>query len=173
MINSFRAEFSRYRSIGDRALAQASDDALNRVPMTDGNSLGMLVRHISGNLKSRFTDFLTTDGEKAWRNRDGEFEERPYSRSDVDEMWTGGFDILEETLRTLTDNDMQAIVVIRGEEWTVHGALARAVAHLSYHVGQMVLLARIEADEDWEWISIAKNKSGDYNANPDSERGFK
>jgi Protein of unknown function (DUF1572) len=123
MIDSFTAEFARYRQIGEKCLAQISDKALNRVPMTDGNSAGMLVRHISSNLKSRFTDFLTTDGEKEWRNRDSEFEERSYTRDEVNTMWNEGFDVLENTLADLSDNYLQDIVVIRSEEWSVHAAL--------------------------------------------------
>ena len=172
MIDHFRSEFARYRTIGEKALSQLPDVALNKVPVTDGNSAAMLVRHISGNLASRFTDFLTTDGEKPWRNREGEFEERAYTREEVDRMWGDGFGVLESTLEGLSDSDLNVAVRIRGQEWTVHAALARSLAHLSYHIGQLVLLARLDAGTGWDWITIPKNASDAYNQRPDLDRGF-
>ena len=171
MLESFISEFRRYRVIAEKTLAQVPDEALNHVPVPDGNSLGMLVRHVSGNLISRFTNFLTEDGEKPWRNREEEFEERTYSRREVEEMWRQAWDLLEQTLQELTSADLNRSVRIRGEELTVHDALTRSVAHLSYHVGQMVLLGRIEQKQAWEWISIPKGESERYNQNPTRERG--
>ena len=159
LTKDFLDEFARYRAIGQKALAQISDDSLNRIPCKDGNSVAMVVRHISGNLKSRFTDFLHSDGDKPWRQRDSEFEERIYSRSDVDTMWAAGWDVLEKELATLTDADLESKVTIRGIPLTVHEALCRASAHIAYHVGQVVLLARMHAQADWRWISLPKAKS--------------
>lgn len=172
MVSSYRTEFDRYRTIAEKALGQVSDDDLNCVPVDDGNSMAMLVRHLSGNLTSRFTDFLTSDGEKPWRNRDAEFEERAYTRSDVNSMWESAWAILNGALDELTDQDLSRTVLIRGNEWTVDAALARSVSHLAYHVGQMVLLARIARQRNWDWISIPKGHSNDYNRDPDRERGF-
>jgi len=113
MLEPLVNEFARYRVIAEKALAQVPDDALNLIPAADSNSMAMLVRHLSGNLVSRFTDFLTSDGEKPWRNRDAEFEERPYSRSEVDRMWQRGWGVLEQTLSELSDADLPSPVRIR------------------------------------------------------------
>ena len=156
IVAAFNAEFSRYKIIGEKAIAQVSDDALNRIGAPDGNSIAMLVRHLSGNFYSRFTDFLTSDGEKPWRERDREFLERPYSRAEVEAMWTGGWRTLFDAVGTLTDDDLNRTVTIRGQQLTVLEALVRALAHGSYHVGQIVILARMLAHGQWEWISIPK-----------------
>jgi len=170
MLNDFVDEYARYRNIGERALAQLPDSALDVVSAPDGNSVAMLVRHMSGNLASRFTDFLTTDGEKPWRLRDAEFAARTYTRAEVDALWRDGWAVLEGTLKTLTDADLAATVHIRAQPLTVHAALARSLAHMAYHVGQLVLLARMHAAEPWRWISIPKGASDAYNARPDMEK---
>ena len=167
MLEPLVNEFRRYRVIAEKALAQVPDGALNQVPVADGNSMAMLVRHLSGNLVSRFTDFLGSDGEKPWRNRDAEFEERFYSRSEVDQMWQQGWSVLEQTMSELSDADLLREVRIRGLELTVQAALVRSVAHVAYHVGQIVLLARITKEENWEWISIPRGQSAHYNKKPD------
>lgn len=171
MIQDFIDEYRRYRVIGERALEQFSESALNQVMAPEGNSAAMLVRHVSGNLTSRFTDFLTTDGEKAWRDRDEEFADRAYSRAEVDEMWKAGWAVLEQALGSLTESDLSRQVSIRGQALSVHAALCRSATHASYHVGQLVLLARQAADAPWRWISIPKGKSQEYNAAPHREKG--
>jgi hypothetical protein len=170
MIESFRDEFQRYRRIGEKALAQIPDDALNRVLFTDANSAAMLVRHLGGNLTSRFTDFLTSDGEKPWRDRDAEFETREYGRDEVERRWAAGWSVLEAELAKLSDADLSREVRLRGQPLTVHEALARSLAHTAYHVGQIVLLARLLAESEWEWISIPKGQSAAYNAAPTKEK---
>ena len=170
MLDDFRAEFLRYRRTGERALAQLPDAALDRVPAPEGNSPAMLVRHMSGNLASRFTDFLTSDGEKPWRARDGEFEERPYTRAEMDAMWAEGWAVLERTLEGLTEADLARSVAIRGQPLTVHAALCRSVAHMAMHVGQLVLLARMWAAGPWQSLSIPRGASDAYNAAPTMER---
>lgn len=159
LIEDFRTEFARYRVLGERAIAQVPDSALNVIPAPDGNSIAMIVRHVSGNLVSRFTDFLTTDGEKPNRDRDREFEDRSYSRRDVDQLWTAGWDVLEHSLGTLRDSNTEQQVTIRQQPLTVHAALSRSLAHTSYHVGQLVLLSRMYASGEWEWLSIPKRKT--------------
>lgn len=171
LVKDFLDEYARYRAIGEKAMAQVSDDALNRVVAPDGNSIAMIVRHLGGNLVSRFTDFLTADGEKPWRNRDGEFMEGPFTRAAVDEAWSKGWQVVEREIGALTDDDLRRTVRIRGVPHTVHEALSRSVTHASYHVGQIVLLARMLASDDWKWISIPKNQSQQYNANPVLEKG--
>jgi uncharacterized damage-inducible protein DinB len=170
VIDDFRSEYRRYRATGERALAQLPDDALDRVPSPDGNSAAMIVRHLGGNLASRFTDFLTTDGEKPWRMRDAEFADATYTRAEVNEWWARGWDVLEGTLATLTDADLTRTVTIRQQPLSVHAALARSLAHVAYHVGQLVLLARQATGASWQWISIPKGGSDAYNAAPTMER---
>ncbi len=173
MMQDFRDEFLRYRIIAEKALAQAPDHGLNRIPAPEANSLAMIVRHISGNLVSRFTDFLTTDGEKPWRKRDSEFEGREYTRKEVDELWQRCWTVLDRQLASLTDADLAKTVYTRGRAHTVHEALARSLAHLSHHVGQIVLLARISCEADWKWIGIPKGMSETYNQSPTMEKGPK
>ena len=170
MIKDFVDEYARYRSIGEKAMAQVSDDDLNRVVSFDANSIAMLVRHISGNLRSRFTDFLTSDGEKPWRNRDAEFEDVHYDRQAVETMWAQGWEVLESELSKLGDEHLLQSVSIRGRGWTVHDALCRSLAHVAMHVGQIVLLARILTEGNWKWITIPKGKSREYNTNPTHEK---
>ena len=170
LIKDFVGEYGRYRGLGEKAMAQVSDDALNRVPAPDANSIAMLVRHVGGNLASRFTDFLTTDGEKAWRDRDGEFADGPFTRAHIDEIWKKGWDVAMREIGALSDADLERTVTIRGVGLTVHEALCRSVAHTSMHVGQIILLARMYATNEWSTLSIPKGKSADYNRNPVHEK---
>ena len=157
-VKDFVDEFRRYRELGEKAMAQATDDALNPVPVADGNSIAMLARHIGGNLTSRFTDFLTSDGEKPWRNRDSEFVENVLSRTQMDELWRTGFDTVQRTLSALDDADLERTITLRGAQLTVHEALCRSVAHTAMHVGQIILLAKIAAGGQWQTLSIPKAK---------------
>jgi hypothetical protein len=170
VIDDFRSEYARYRSLGERALAQLPDAALNRIPSPEGNSAAMIVRHMGGNLASRFTDFLTADGEKPWRARDEEFVEREYTRAEVEAWWLRGWDVLDATLAGLTDDDLARPVVIRGQTLSAHAALARSLSHVSYHVGQLVLLARMAVGTSWQWLSIPRGGSEAYNAAPTMEK---
>ncbi|MGH9830679.1 MAG: DUF1572 family protein, partial [Blastocatellia bacterium] len=162
-MKNFLDEYLRYKVIGQKAIDQVSDDALNQVIGPDNNSIAMIVRHISGNLLSRFTDFLTSDGEKPWRDRDSEFADATYDREAVNKMWTDGWLIVEEQVAKLNVDDLDRKVTIRGTPLSVHEALCRSVGHVAYHVGQIVLLARISIAGDWRWITIPKGKSREYN----------
>ena len=170
MIKDFLDEYSRYRIISEKAMRQVPEDQLNKVLGVDNNSIATIVRHISGNLLSRFTDFLTSDGEKPWRDRDSEFEGKKFNRQQLEEMWARSWNLLESELSKLSDEHLDQRVLIRGREWTVHEALCRSLAHVSYHVGQLVLVARILKEGEWEWISIPKGYSRDYNQNPTFEK---
>ncbi len=170
-IKDFADEYARYRALGKKAMAQVPDEGLNRVLAPDGNSIAVIVRHIGGNLQSRFTDFLTSDGEKPWRNRDGEFVEGPLTRADVDEAWRRGFEVLERQLAALSDTDLTRQVKIRGTPLTVHEALCRSLAHTASHVGQIILLARILAGNEWKTLSIPRGQSEQYNLRPTFEKG--
>ncbi len=170
-VKDFVGEYARYRTLGEKAMAQVTDDErLNRVMAPDGNSIAMIARHVGGNLASRFTNFLTEDGEKAWRNRDSEFDDGTYTRQHVEETWRTGFTTLEGELASLTDADLERIVTIRGQELTVHAALCRSLSHVSMHVGQIILLARMLATSPWESLSIPKGTSQQYNRNPTLEK---
>jgi len=165
-VKDFVDEYARYRALAEKAMAQVSDDALNRVMAPDGNSIAVLVRHIGGNLVSRFTNFLTEDGEKAWRNRDGEFDDGTFTRQHVLDAWTAGWTTLETELGQLTDVDLERLVSIRGQELTVHAALCRSLSHVAMHVGQIILLARMLATNPWQSLSIPRGQSQHYNLNP-------
>jgi hypothetical protein len=170
MIKDFADEYRRYRAIGEKAIVQVSDEALNQALGPDNNSIAIIVRHISGNLISRFTDFLTSDGEKDWRDRDSEFGDVKYAKQEVDQMWARGWSVLEGQLTALKDEDLQKMVSIRGNPLTVHEALCRSLAHTSSHVGQIVLLAKILSGGNWKSISIPKGTSHEYNQNPTMEK---
>jgi uncharacterized damage-inducible protein DinB len=170
MIKNFIDEYTRYRLLGEKTMAQVSDEDLNRVIGEGTNSIAMIVRHISGNLISRFTDFLTTDGEKPWRNRESEFEEVEYTREQVDQLWSQGWQALEAELAALTDADLDKQITIRGQAHTVHEALCRSLAHVALHTGQIILLGRIMTGGDWKWLTIPKGKSEQYNRNPTMEK---
>jgi hypothetical protein len=169
-VQDFTDEFARYRASGEKALAQVSEEGFNHVVAPDGNSIAVIVRHVSGNLRSRFTDFLTADGEKPTRDRDGEFAPGTYTRAEIDEAWRAGWTAVEQALDDVGEDDLQSTVKIRGQPLSVHEALCRSLAHTATHVGQIVLLARIVATDKWKWISIPPGQSAQYNQNPTMEK---
>jgi hypothetical protein len=166
VIQSVTAEFRRYKALADSALAQLEDTELALPGPHGGNSAAVLVWHIGGNLASRFTDFLTSDGEKPWRRRDEEFVQRAETRQEVLEKWNTGWTALFNALDGLTDNHLRNTVTIRGQSFEVHDALHRALAHVSYHVGQIVYLAKSIRGESWKCLSIPIGGSEAYNRNP-------
>ena len=168
-LSLIEAEYRRYKALGEGTFRQLSSEDL--VTDTAGaNSIAMIVWHIAGNLESRFTDFLTTDGEKSWRNRDSEFEPRTPSRAEIEEKWARGWRILSGSLQQLTDDDLSGSVIIRGVSMDVDEALLRSLAHASYHVGQIVYLGKCFRGDSWESLSIPPGKSEEYNANPVLEK---
>lgn len=173
MLDAFRTEFRRYEAILARALAQCSDEDFDAVPGGGGNSIAVILAHLAGNLRSRFTEFLTTDGEKAWRDRDAEFAPRRGDRAAGMERWREAWAVVDATLDALTDADLPRTVTIRSVTLSVADALARSSAHFAHHVGQIVLLARMRRGADWQWISIPPGKSTAYNAAPDQEKGLR
>lgn len=170
ILDSIISEYRRYKALADKALAQVSDADLNRKIGEDDNAISVVMNHISGNLASRFTDFLTTDGEKEWRNRDTEFDEREFSREVVLARWERGWGILFGTLATLDDDDFGKTVHIRKIPLTVHDALHRSLAHIAYHVGQIVLVARVHVGPKWESLSVPRGGSNAYLLNPTREK---
>lgn len=171
MLADITSEYGRYKALGDKTLALLSDGAINVVMGEGNNSIAVIVRHLGGNLVSRFTDFLATDGEKPWRDRDSEFEERAYTRAEMLDWWNKGWTVLFSELGKLTDADLSKTITIRGHSYTVHDALCRSLAHTSYHVGQIVLLGRIALGDKWEMLTIPRGKSAEYNQNPVNEKG--
>ncbi|HUQ47726.1 MAG TPA: DUF1572 family protein [Gemmatimonadaceae bacterium] len=170
LIKSVEAEYLRYKAMAEGAFEQVPDDHLSTAGPGVGNSLAIICWHISGNLKSRFSDFLESDGEKPWRQRDEEFAERTVSRSEFIAKWNEGWDVLLTTLNSLSDDDLMRPVVIRGQSLPVHEALNRSVTHLSYHVGQIVYIAHAIAGKNWKYLSIPPGQSSAYNANPVLEK---
>jgi len=161
IISSIKSEYLRYKNLAERAIEQTPEKELYKLFGEDNNSISIIVSHISGNLKSRFTDFLTTDGEKEWRKRDTEFEEKHLPKTELMDSWNEGWNILLNTLAELNDNDLSKIITIRNEEMTVAKALHRSLAHTSYHVGQIVFIARMIVGKDWKSLSIPKKKSNE------------
>ena len=153
MLKEYVAEFAKYKKLGQKTLEQIPDEALNVIPGVAANSMAMIVRHLHGNLLARFTDFLTKDGEKPWRDRATEFAVITYTRAEVEAYWSAGWTQLEAALAELSENDLLKTVTIKGQAVTADGALCRALAHVAYHVGQLVLLGRIGKGETWEYLS--------------------
>jgi hypothetical protein len=170
LVKSVEAEFRRYKALAEGAIEQVDENDLSRAGPGEGNSLAIICWHISGNLKSRFTDFLDSDGEKPWRQRDEEFFERSVSRSELIAKWNGGWGILFATLDALDDDDLSKIVQIRAQDLKVHEALHRSLAHVSYHVGQIVYIAHAFRGKDWRYLSIPPGASAAYNAAPGKDK---
>lgn len=156
-IESIRAEFVRYRTLAERAFAQIPDEQLNSNLGEGTNSVSTLIRHLAGNLKSRYTDFMVSgvDGEKAWRNRDGEFVETRLTRSELLALWKEGNDCFQDVLGRLKPESLAGSVIIRGAELGVDAALHRSLAHYSYHVGQLIMICRIFTGEaKWNALTV-------------------
>jgi len=166
MIAALRSEFLRYRALGEKAIAQLGHHNLSASPPSGGNSIAVICWHLSGNLRSRFTDFLATDGEKPWRHRDEEFEPRHVTREELREKWDQGWEVLLAALDTLDDAQLDAPVTIRAKTLPVRGALLRALAHVSYHVGQIVYAAKAIRGSEWQSLSIPVGQSDQYSRHP-------
>jgi hypothetical protein len=169
IVESIRAEYLRYKTLAEGAIDQLDDDDLSREGPNGGNSIAVLCWHVSGNLKSRFSDFLKSDGEKPWRKREEEFSARRVSRADLLAKWADGWKVLLDTLAGLTDDDLEKTVTIRQQPLIVHAALHRSLAHTCYHVGQIVYVAKGFRGASWNYLSIAPGQSDSYNQAPKYE----
>jgi len=159
-----RTQFAKLRSTAERAMAQVSDHDFAKMLDTETNSIAITVKHISGNLRSRCTGFLTSDGEKPDRDRDGEFVLHPHdTRAHLVNEWTTAWDLLAATVEALTPDDLQRTIYIRAEPHTVGQALNRHLGHLAYHVGQIVLLARHWLGSEWRTLTIPRGQSQAFN----------
>jgi hypothetical protein len=155
--------FRYYKKLAAAAMAQVSEEQLFATLDGEMNSIAVIVKHMAGNMKSRWTDFLTSDGEKPDRNRDSEFVEPPASREGLMELWEQGWSCLFNALEPLTDADLARTVTIRGEAHSVMQAVNRQVAHYSYHCGQIVFLAKHFKGHDWTSLSVPRGRSGAFN----------
>ena len=163
MTNAFLADIStaleKQRSMAEKALAQVDDPGFFEPLDPASNSLASLVQHMAGSTRSRFTDFLTSDGEKPDRHRDREFETRGDDRQELMEAWDDSWNLMLQTIRGLSEADLSTSITIRSEPHTVQAALLRALTHQAYHVGQIVQLARYRCADRWQTLSIAKGQS--------------
>jgi hypothetical protein len=158
-------QFDKTKKLAEGAIRQVDDEDLFRAFDAEANSIAVIMRHVGGNLRSRFTDFLTTDGEKPDRHRDGEFEmPAGTTRETVEADWESGYKRLRATLESLTPDDLMRDVFIRGERHTVIEALQRATAHVAYHVGQIVFAAKLLRGANWRTLSIPRGQSEQFNA---------
>ncbi len=162
-INGATTQFENYKQLADKAIAQLTDKNLHYAENTYSNSIAIIIQHMYGNMLSRWTDFLKTDGEMEWRNRDAEFEITNATKAQLLQQWETGWNCLFTALKALTDNDLNTIVYIRNIGQTVQDAIIRQLCHYSYHVGQIVFIAKIITNENWQNLSIAKNESAAYN----------
>lgn len=158
-VKSFRS----YKKLAERAIEQVSNDEFFALIDTEANSIALIVKHIAGNLNSRWRDFLTTDGEKAERNRDTEFEVIADTRESLMQFWETGWQTLFDNVEPLTADDFSRTVTIRGEPHSVAEALNRQLTHYAYHIGQIVLLAKHYKSAQWKTLSVPKNRSAEFN----------
>lgn len=170
MLDGIRSEFLRYRALAEGAIAQVTDEELTASGSDGSNSIAVVCQHVAGNLLSRFTDFLESDGEKPWRDRDTEFVPRLTTRDQILEAWADGWRVLIDTLDSLDESDLTRTVALRGASLTVTDALLRALAHVSYHVGQIVYVAKAARGAAWTSLSIPPGQSREYNAALEAER---
>jgi len=155
--------FRYYKKLGEGAMAQVADEQLFVALDPEMNSIALIVKHMAGNLRSRWTDFLTSDGEKPDRNRDSEFEDPPTTRAALLEMWESGWACLFTALEPLSESDEGRTVKIRGEAHSVMQAVNRQLAHYAYHVGQIVFLAKHLQSARWKSLSVPRGQSGQFN----------
>lgn len=157
------AVFRQYKKLAERAMEQVTDEQLFVAENEESNSIALIVKHMAGNMRSRWTDFLTTDGEKANRNRDSEFIDPPATRAELMKVWDEGWACVFGALEPLHEEDLPRKVMIRGEAHSVMQAVNRQMAHYPYHVGQIVLLAKQFANEKWAALTVPRNKSAEFN----------
>jgi hypothetical protein len=162
-IDDSLALFRQYKKLAERAMEQVTDEQLFATMDPETNSIAIIVKHLSGNMRSRWTDFLTTDGEKPDRNRDGEFVDPPATRKALLDAWEDGWSRLFAALEPLSEADLGRTVTIRGEAHSVMQAVNRQVAHYTLHVGQIVILAKHFAQHRWQSLSVPKNRSVEFN----------
>ena len=155
--------FRSYKKLAESAMEKVTDDQLFTALDNESNSIAIVVKHMAGNMRSRWKDFLTTDGEKPDRNRDSEFEDPPVGRQALIELWEDGWKYLFAAIEPLSDADLARTVTIRGEAHSVMQAINRQVAHYAQHVGQIVMLAKHLSHDHWQSLSVPRNRSAEFN----------
>lgn len=163
-LTSVKKQFAYYKSLGEKTFEQLTDEQLYWQYNPESNSIAMIVKHMAGNMISRWTDIFTTDGEKPTRNREAEFTPSTPTRQTITETWEQGWQCLFDTLDKLTADDLGKIVYIRNQGHTVMEAINRQLAHYPYHVGQIVFLGKMLCNENWHSLSIPRGQSENYNA---------
>ena len=162
-LESTKKQFRYYKLLGDKTLEQLSDEELFWKFNQESNSIAALVKHLAGNMLSRWTDFLTSDGEKEWRDRDSEFDDDLKSRQEVLKKWNEGWKSLFDALDSLNEENFHTIVYIRNQGHTITEAINRQLSHYPYHVGQMVFIGKMVKNNQWQSLSIPRGQSGNYN----------
>jgi Protein of unknown function (DUF1572) len=155
--------FKSYKDLGDKTFEQLHDKDFFYQPSPESNSIAIIIQHMHGNMMSRFTNFLTEDGEKSWRKRDEEFEQTEVTKQGLITLWNEGWERLFKTINSLNPEDLTKTIPIRNEVMPAYDALLRAQAHLAYHIGQIVYLGKMMKDADWKTLSIPKRKSNEAN----------
>ncbi|HEU0136881.1 MAG TPA: DUF1572 domain-containing protein [Flavobacterium sp.] len=156
-------QFEYYRMLGDKTIERLPDDKLFWQFNPESNSIGIIVKHLHGNMMSRWTDFLTSDGEKEWRQRDAEFENDITDKAELISKWNEGWECLLNALRSLKEDDLSKTIYIRNQGHTVVEAINRQLAHYPYHIGQIVFIGKMVLDFQWQSLSIPRGNSQTYN----------
>ena len=163
-ITSVKNQFKQYKILAEKAIDQVPDEKIYWQYNQETNSIAIIVKHLAGNMLSRFTDFYNSDGEKKWRDRDAEFENEKLSRERLKALWDKGWDCLFQVLNGLSTADLSKIVIIRNEEHTVVEAINRQLTHYASHIGQIIFIAKMILDNQWRTLTIPKNASREFNA---------
>lgn len=163
-IASVKNQFKQYKMLAEKAIDQVTDEKIDWQYNPETNSIAVIVKHLAGNMRSRFTDFYNSDGEKKWRDRDSEFENEKLTRQKLKALWDEGWDCLFKVLNTLAPADLSKVIIIRNEEHTVVEAINRQLTHYAYHIGQIIFVAKMLLDNQWKTLSIPKNNSREFNA---------
>ena len=163
LLSSCIKRFKEYKGLGDKTMAQLSTEEMLMQPNEASNSIAIIIQHMHGNMVSRWTNFLTEDGEKAWRKRDEEFEAKALSKEKLVALWEEGWKVFLATLESLKEEDLLKTITIRSQPLIVVDAINRQLGHYSYHVGQIVYLGRWMKNKEWQSLSIPKGESEKYN----------
>ena len=157
-LSSLNKEFNDYKRLAEKSFDQLSDEQLNYVPNPESNSIATIVKHLHGNMLSRWTDFLTTDGEKEWRQRDAEFEDKKLNSDELLKLWNEGWQCVFEALQKVNENNISSMITIRNQPLTIPGAFNRQLAHYSSHIGQILYIGKMIKGADWKNLSMPKKK---------------
>jgi hypothetical protein len=163
-ISSVKNQFNQYKVLAEKAIDQVPDEKIYWQYNPETNSIAIIVKHLAGNMLSRFTDFYNSDGEKKWRDRDAEFENEELSRESLKALWDKGWGCLFQVLNGLSVADLSKVVIIRNEELTVIDAINRQLTHYASHIGQIIFIAKMVLDNKWKTLTIPKKTSRDFNA---------